>query len=134
MFTSESLYPGQQDSIENISFNDDTSALFDIPSTYPGLSLNIPRSLIGAPHTNSNNAQCPTTSATTDHMEALLHPASEGATLCSIAYSIILQNNKKGYDFAQLDLRLQIGYTGRSISAGCTVDNKVLFGVLAEIS
>lgn len=67
-------------------------------------------------------------------MEALLHPASEGATLCSIAYSIILQNNKKGYDFAQLDLRLQIGYTGRSISAGCTVDNKVLFGVLAEIS
>jgi len=102
--------------------------------SFPELSLDIPSNLADPSCINPQDDPCLAASATTDHLNAMLHPVSEGVTLCSIAYSLVLQHNKKGYDFAQLDIKLRAGYTGRSISASCTVDNKVLFGVLAEIS
>jgi hypothetical protein len=134
IFTPESLDSGQHNPIEDATRNDNTSTLFDVVDSFPELSLDISSSLADLPCTNPQDDPCLAASATTDHLNALLYPASEGVTLCSIAYSLVMQHNKKGYDFAQLDIKLRIGYTGRSISAGCTVDNKVLFGVLAEIS
>jgi hypothetical protein len=134
MFAPESLDPGQHDPNESATRNDDTLTLFNTVDSLPGLSLDIPSSLIDPPCINLQDDPLLAASATTDHLNALLHPVSAGVTLCSIAYSLVLQHNKKGYDLAQLDVKLQVGYTGRSISAGCTVDNKVLFGVLAEIS
>jgi len=134
IFTSESLDPGQHNSNQGATRNDNTSTLFDIEDSFPELLLDIPSRLDDPPCTNPQDDPCHAASATTDHLNALLHPVSAGVTLCSIAYSLVLQHNKKGYDFAQLDFKLRIGYNGRSLSAGCTVDNKVLFGVLAEIS
>ncbi|KAF2106199.1 hypothetical protein BDV96DRAFT_337192 [Lophiotrema nucula] len=61
--------------------------------------------------------------------------AVENTTLCSLAFSLITTNNRKGIDPMQLEVRLRAGYRpGPTPSDGCRVDNKVLFTVLAEIS
>jgi hypothetical protein len=57
----------------------------------------------------------------------------EGRTLCSVAYALLQQYNWKGASFIELDMKLQAGYRGCSIK-NCTVDNGVLFTVLADIS
>lgn len=60
--------------------------------------------------------------------------SSENTTLCSLAFSLIMNNNRKGYDVAELDLRLRAGYRYEEASSeGCRVENKILFSVLAEI-
>jgi hypothetical protein len=60
---------------------------------------------------------------------------SENTTLCSIAFSMIMKNNRKGYDAAELDLKLRAGYRNCIMwSDGCRIENKTLFKVLAEIS
>ncbi|KAF2687105.1 arsenate resistance ArsH [Lentithecium fluviatile CBS 122367] len=113
---------------------------FDMSTDFPEPSLPVPSALsilqypnpIPTPQTLPY--QQATTSISPSPMENLIRSSSPDATLCSVAYSLILQHNKKGYDFAQLDLRLRIGYKGCGIANGCTVDNKVLFRVLAEIS
>ena len=59
---------------------------------------------------------------------------ADNTTLCSLAFSLIMNNNRKGYDVAEIDLRLRAGYRyGSAPSEGCRVDNKVLFSVLADI-
>ncbi|KAH7120886.1 hypothetical protein B0J11DRAFT_51280 [Dendryphion nanum] len=56
-------------------------------------------------------------------------------TLCSLAFSLILKNNVRGYSTADIDLKLRVGYRDAATPfEGCRVDNKVLFTVLAEIS
>ena len=61
--------------------------------------------------------------------------SSEDTTLCSLAFSIIMSNNRKGYSLTELDSRLRAGYTSGSMSVdNCRVNNKLLFSVLAEIS
>lgn len=60
---------------------------------------------------------------------------SDTTTLCSLAFSLILKNNLKGYSAADLDLKLRVGYRyGSTLSEGCRVDNQILINVLAEIS
>ena len=60
--------------------------------------------------------------------------SSDNTTLCSLAFSLIMNNNRKGYDVAEIDLRLRAGYRyGSAPSDGCRVDNKILFSVLADI-
>jgi len=60
---------------------------------------------------------------------------SENTTLCSLAFSIVMNNNRKGYNATGLDLKLQPGYRcGTKVSEGCRIENKILFSVLAEIS
>ncbi|KIW01241.1 uncharacterized protein PV09_07285 [Verruconis gallopava] len=55
-------------------------------------------------------------------------------TLCSAAFSLITMINRKGYNAADLDLKLRAGYrNGHAISDGCRVDNGVLLRVLTEI-
>jgi hypothetical protein len=59
----------------------------------------------------------------------------EETTLCSVAFSLVVKNNRKGYGTADLDRKLQIGYrSGATASEGCRVENKVLLSVLSEIS
>jgi hypothetical protein len=64
-----------------------------------------------------------------------LENETENTTLCTLAFSLVMKNNRKGYMAADLDLKLRAGYRCSSMtSEGCRVDNKVLFSVLAEIS
>ena len=59
----------------------------------------------------------------------------DSTTLCSVAFSMIMKNNRKGYNASELDLKLRTGYRNCSMwSDGCRVENKTLFNVLAEIS
>lgn len=59
----------------------------------------------------------------------------DGSMLCSMAYKLIMQYNRKGYDDLQLNIKLRKGFKkGRTPLEGCRVENKVLFSVLAEIS
>lgn len=62
------------------------------------------------------------------------HSSSKDTTLCSVAYSLILQYNRKGLNIVDLDLKLRAGYRMGSIMEGCSLDNKLLFQVLADIS
>ncbi|KAK6542809.1 hypothetical protein TWF694_006750 [Orbilia ellipsospora] len=63
-------------------------------------------------------------------------------TLCSIAYELVLKYNHKAYTMEELDQRLRCGYSGGCLMnegcswftrSDCSVNNKVLFRVLAEI-
>ena len=66
---------------------------------------------------------------------AALGEVSDNTTLCSLAFSLVLKNNRKGYSTTDLDIRLRVGYRlGETILEGCRIDNKILFSVLAEIS
>ena len=59
----------------------------------------------------------------------------DGTTACPIAFSMILQNNARGYSIARLESKLLFGYqTAQTRSENCRILNKVLFSVLAEIS
>jgi hypothetical protein len=59
----------------------------------------------------------------------------EGLTPCSVAYSLAYQYNRKGHEPAYLDFRLYVGYRECAVVGdGCAVENKILFGVLADIS
>ncbi|KAJ5353448.1 hypothetical protein N7541_006012 [Penicillium brevicompactum] len=61
--------------------------------------------------------------------------AEDQTMLCSVAYRLILQSNKRQYDDSQIDSRIRCGFKlGRTPSEGCRVDNEILFAVLAEIS
>jgi len=60
---------------------------------------------------------------------------SENTTLCTLAFSLVLTNNLKGYTADYLDAKMRSGYIcGSNPSEGCRISNKVLFSVLAEIS
>lgn len=60
---------------------------------------------------------------------------SESKTGCSVAFSMLLANNSRGYTFADLDARLQAAYLqDDSVAEGCSVLNKVLYQLLGEIS
>lgn len=60
---------------------------------------------------------------------------SESTTACSIAFSMVLTNNKRGYEFIDLESRMRAGYQyGNVPGEECRVLNKVLFEVLAEIT
>ncbi|KAF2432492.1 hypothetical protein EJ08DRAFT_585236 [Tothia fuscella] len=56
-------------------------------------------------------------------------------TLCSLAFSLVMANNQKAYCPHDMESKLQAGYQdGFAAFEGCRIRNKVLFGVLAEIS
>lgn len=60
---------------------------------------------------------------------------SESTTGCSIAFSMLLSNNSRGYTFSDINERLQAAYRqDNSVAEGCSVLNKVLFQLLSEIS
>lgn len=55
--------------------------------------------------------------------------------LCSTAYRLILQFNKKRYSDSEIDKKICHGFRqGRTQLERCRVDNEVLFAVLSEIS
>ena len=61
--------------------------------------------------------------------------SSESTTGCSIAFSMLLSNNSRGYTLSDIDERLQAAYRqDNSVAEGCSVLNKVLFQLLSEIS
>lgn len=61
--------------------------------------------------------------------------ASESTTGCSIALSMLLSNNSRGYTLSDIDTRLQAAYRrDDSVAEGCSVLTKTLFQLLGEIS
>jgi hypothetical protein len=60
---------------------------------------------------------------------------SDGMTACTIAMSVITQNNAKGYSTTELELRLLPEYLmTQDDNEDSRIRNRVLFAVLAEIS
>jgi hypothetical protein len=58
----------------------------------------------------------------------------EDTTLCSVAFSLVMTSNRKGYSTADLDLKLRAGYrNGYATSEGCRIENRILLRVLTEI-
>ena len=58
----------------------------------------------------------------------------EDTTLCSVAFTMVMTINRKGYNAEELDLKLRAGYSnGQTIFEGCRFNNKILLDVLAEI-
>jgi hypothetical protein len=80
--------------------------------------------------------QSATEAPAADMLESILPlDNTQDTTLCTLAISLVLKNNRKNYTATDLDLRLRAGYRcGFAASEGCRVDNKILFGLLAEIS
>ena len=60
--------------------------------------------------------------------------ASGDTTACSVAFSMLLQNNHRGYTTSDMDARLRVGYRRDVMGEGCSVANTVLFQLLSEIS
>lgn len=55
-------------------------------------------------------------------------------TLCSLAYDMIRQNDKKGVDMIEIAIILWNGFVkGSRVDEGCRVDNKLLHNVLDYI-
>ncbi|KAG4436786.1 hypothetical protein IFR05_007720 [Cadophora sp. M221] len=54
-------------------------------------------------------------------------------TLCSEAYEMLHQHNKKGVDMIEIGIRLWNGFT-KGDGSGCKVENKLLFSVLEYVS
>jgi hypothetical protein len=67
--------------------------------------------------------------------EAVERPTSEeNTTLCSVACSLVMMSNRKGYTVTDLDVKLRVGYRyDQATSEGCRIENRVLLSVLAEI-
>jgi len=87
--------------------------------------------------TAQTHGQSQPTQSSVEMLNETTHQAllPENTTLCSLAFSLLMSNNRKGYSAVDLDLKLRAGYMcGASTSEGCRIDNKVLFSVLAEIS
>ncbi|KAH6717116.1 hypothetical protein BKA61DRAFT_573176 [Leptodontidium sp. MPI-SDFR-AT-0119] len=55
------------------------------------------------------------------------------STLCSEAYEMLRQHNKKGVDMIEIGIRLWNGFT-KGDGNGCKVENKLLFSVLEYVS
>jgi hypothetical protein len=106
---------------------------------------NLPWDLFNSP-TNSSSAMDSTEAS--DIFEPLNHrPAIETSnttlptsdsnttTLCTVAFSLVLESNRKGYSATDLDLKLRAGYRFSTTPLeGCRVDNHVFMDVLAQIS
>jgi hypothetical protein len=103
------------------------SDLFTLPTDPTSISdsLEIPN-LFGQPQDHS--AMNLSTSTTPLGLE------SSTTTLCTTAFSLVLESNRKGFSATDLDLKLRVGYRFSATPLeGCRVDNHVLLDVLAEI-
>ncbi|CAN9227250.1 unnamed protein product [Alternaria alternata] len=101
--------------------------LFALPMDPTSISdsLETPN-LFGQPHDHS--AMDLSTSTTPLGLE------SSTTTLCTIAFSRILESNRRGFSATDLDLKLRVGYRFSATPLeGCRVDNHILLDVLAEI-
>ena len=128
---------------------DTTAASTQFPHLQPGMAITpdwesspftipvdltvVPFYELQAPSSNLTSVGSPTSGPLQSLVE--MENTEEETTLCSLAFSIVVANNRKGYSVTDLDLKLRAGYrNGSVVSEGCRVHNKVLFGVLAEIS
>ncbi|KAF8859771.1 hypothetical protein BDZ45DRAFT_801451 [Acephala macrosclerotiorum] len=61
-------------------------------------------------------------------------PKECDTTLCTVAYDMIRQQNKKGVDMIEIGIRLWNGFVkGENDDEGCKVKNDLLFGVLEYV-
>lgn len=85
---------------------------------------------------SDNQAACPESTSpliTSDlgHLNAA--KSDSAATLCSVAYDLVRQHNKKGVDMMEICIRLWNGLIKGDEGEGCKVENKLLFSVLEYI-
>jgi len=60
--------------------------------------------------------------------------SDRATTLCSAAYKLIREHNKKGVDMIEIGIRLWNGFVKGDGVGGCQVESKLLFSVLEYIS
>ena len=68
--------------------------------------------------------------------ESLLPTSSRsdgGTTLCSVAYELIREHNKRGIDMIEIGIRLWNGFIKDDGAGGCKVESELLFSVLEYI-
>jgi hypothetical protein len=64
-----------------------------------------------------------------------LKSSDSDSTLCSVAFSLVRQHNKRGVDMIEIGIRLWNGFIKGGVDGdGCKVENKLLFSVLEYIS
>ena len=54
-------------------------------------------------------------------------------TLCSVAYDMIREQNKRGVDMIEIGIRLWNGFVKGEGGSGCKVENDLLYSVLEYI-
>jgi hypothetical protein len=59
--------------------------------------------------------------------------SDNGTTLCSVAYELIREHNKRGIDMIEIGIRLWNGFVKGDGVCGCKVENELLFSVLEYI-
>ena len=68
--------------------------------------------------------------------ESLLPTSTQsdsGTTLCSVAYELIREHNKRGIDMIEIGIRLWNGFIKDDGAGGCKVESELLFSVLEYI-
>ena len=68
--------------------------------------------------------------------ESLLPISSQpgsGTTLCSVAYKLVREHNKRGVDMIEIGIRLWNGFVKGEGDEGCKVENQLLSSVLEYI-
>jgi hypothetical protein len=97
-----------------------------IPQSFSAPSLALPYdSSLSAP---GINPLCPA--------ESLLPTCSQpdsGTTLCSVAYELVREHNKRGVDMIEIGIRLWNGFVKGDGDNGCKVENELLSSVLEYI-
>jgi len=56
-----------------------------------------------------------------------------GTTLCSVAYELVREHNKRGVDMIEIGIRLWNGFVKGEGDGGCKVENELLSSVLEYI-
>jgi hypothetical protein len=107
-----------------------TASSFDpssIPQSFSRSSLPFPYDSPLSPP--GANLLCPAESLlpTSSHSDS-------GTTLCSVAYELIHEHNKKGIDMIEIGIRLWNGFIKDDGAGGCKVENELLFSVLEYIN
>jgi hypothetical protein len=106
-----------------------TNSSFDssfMPESPPGPPLPFPHDSSLTPLVD--NPLCPA--------ESFLLTSSQsdkGTTLCSVAYELIREHNKRGIDMIEIGIRLWNGFVKGDGVCGCEVENELLFSVLEYI-
>jgi hypothetical protein len=119
-----------------------SSSTIDFELTFPELQNLLPP--IDKPNTSSSHLDLLLTSdfdigvsgpLLLDQITEVWDQTDENTTLCSIAYRLVFQCNRRGLGETELHIRMNHGFQkGKNPMEGCRIDNKVLLAVLAEIS
>ncbi|KAH8652712.1 hypothetical protein BGZ60DRAFT_420085 [Tricladium varicosporioides] len=114
-----------------------TPAPFSLPPTLNGWNGNFNESSCCSEKPNTKTSWNPSSqlSSPVDLGHLKSSSSDNNSTLCSVAFSLLQQYNKKGVDMIEISMTLWNGFIkGGPAGDGCKVENKLLLSVLEYIS